>query len=347
MRLAEKGRNMDMTEQETVASSALAPYLGAQGCFLAAQGEWESGRVLVERALSLWARGAVPAGSLVEELRLRTVLAECYAHVGRREEAAAMYLRVLAEDRWSPEALEGYYLSGAKQPQLRALYGTPEAWGRMNGMLISLGFAPDAYQNGWDLEPNQQALQRDVQRLFVLYLAQRVDFSDAEVVRQLQLLPESLQEILYVYHGRHGRERLPRHDYEVMKQTVAQMTGGGVRARYEALGQAGAALAPIPLSEGRAAEMASAAQRIWDVSSVIACLLVEDATYGEANEAYKARVQAFLPRAFRRSALAGVPDAMSLAGRTVIRVVTKWHIAVRGGRFVNLDREGKDGEKQE
>ena len=415
--------------------SETASLLANQGYILTRAGEWAKGKELLEQALKLSEQNASgTADHCHEENKFRTALAECYLRLGRKELAAGQYVQVLLNDRWYLDALEGYYLVGAKKQLMMQIYTNPDEWNRMMGFLSALGFSSQNDMNGWDLEPNRQILEKNLQLLFAGLLEREIDFSDTLVSEQMNLLPGSLQELVYIYHGRHSRKRLPLPAYKAMADVVDFLGSDDVKAKYRDMlseGRQGSVADKPSAAQSISVELSAlasywqelsvdrynadllrrlctrfqnleavnlfdmlktlyqrekdgrfvvaalkgaasreillyyaegnnalsdlerqflsgqyesvsriAAGNIWNVCCGISCMLVEDATYGENNEAYKAKIRPLLPRMYHQSALACLPDPGHRAGRTIIRRLARWHIGVAHGRFFNQEQVG-------
>lgn len=211
-----------------------AVFLGYEGCFLAKNGEWDKGKELLERALMFYEQNATEELPFAhEENKFRTALAECYFRLGERNFAAGQYVRVLQDDRWYLDALEGYYLLGPDKNLLLRIYANKDDWKRMIGVLNLMGIFSDEYVNYWDLDPNMRELGDNIQFLFVSILGRNTDFSDSIVRKQMKLLPACLQELVYIYYGKHGNGNLPLNAYRAMSDTVNFLGTDDVKKRYQ------------------------------------------------------------------------------------------------------------------
>ena len=81
-------------------------------------------------------------------------------------------------------------------------------------------------------------LAENIQFLFVSLLAGRPDFSSVLVREQLRLLPEGLQKIIYLYHGRgEAGQVITGDDYNSMKAAVNLWGTDEMIAGYAALAE--------------------------------------------------------------------------------------------------------------
>lgn len=221
----------------------LPDFWGYKGYCLARQGHWAAGRRQLEKAFALHEAGeakAVFAGAshfAQLELQFSTYLAECYFHLGEWRLSRNLYLKVLSRNKWYVEAITGYLDTGAEEDTLYSLY-EPEERQLLERVLYLHGFRQEKAEAQEDIRRKMMALAENIQFLFVSLLAGRPDFSSVLVREQLRLLPEGLQKIIYLYHGRgEAGQMIASDDYNSMKDAVNMWGTDEMIAGYAALAE--------------------------------------------------------------------------------------------------------------
>lgn len=221
----------------------LPDFWGYKGYCLARQGHWAAGRRLLEKAFALHEVGEAKAefagASHFAQLELQflTYLAECYFHLGEWLLSRELYLKVLDSNKWYAEAITGYLDTGAEEDTLYSLYEPGERQ-QLERLLQMQGFRQDRMGEQDDMRSKMKILAENIQFLFVSLLAGRPDFSSVLVREQLRLLPEGLQKIIYLYHGRgEAGQVIKGDDYNSMKVAVDMWGTDEMIAGYAALAE--------------------------------------------------------------------------------------------------------------
>lgn len=221
----------------------LPDFWGYKGYCLARQGHWPAGRQLLEKAFSLYEAGKkqytfAGASHFVQlELQFSTYLAECYFHLGEWLISRELYLKVLGRNKWYVEAITGYLDTGAEPDTLYSLY-QPDERQQLERLLYLHGFRQEKDKGQENIRSKMTVLAENIQFLFVSLLAGRPDFSSVLVREQLRLLPEGLQKIIYLYHGRgEAGQVITGDDYNSMKAAVNLWGTDEMIAGYAALAE--------------------------------------------------------------------------------------------------------------
>lgn len=218
-------------------------FWGYKGYYLARQGHWASGRDNLEKAFDLYQsgnRGNRHVATHFSQLycQFRTYLAECYFHLGEWQLAEAMYLDVLRLNRWYEGAIAGYLDMGADRAVLYGFYASSEERSALDSLLDRHGFVDGSQLENGDMRKAMTALVVNMQHLFVSLLGRQPDFASAMFKGQLRQLPEGLQRLVLVYHGRQELAgQLEYSDYQSMMPAVTAWGTADIIEAYRDLGK--------------------------------------------------------------------------------------------------------------
>lgn len=233
---------------------------GGKGLCLIEKGRWQEALICLEKALMLNIGEVAASG--IDLLKLKVAVALCRKHLGNIGDARQTLKEVLAEDKWYEDAivgLAGTYSNNDYTDLTEYLMGTYSVGEykailnilELNGFFLLYKDVDEAvhgdilltdehrwYQSiqkgayGLVAEEVLPSLVGGIQRLFVALLGRHLNFSDSMVKMQICLLPQPLQELISLYHGRQCDAVPLYEDYISMLDAVLLYGNENIAKKY-------------------------------------------------------------------------------------------------------------------